>query len=69
MQVGAVIFSPGEIVNFSNVEADEVISRGFGYLMMPKAINKPPVRKIARHQSMKQISPSSRNHSASPLEE
>jgi|TARA_R110000824_G_scaffold41173_3_gene122756 hypothetical protein len=48
MQVGAVVFSPGEIVSLSNVEADDVISRGLGYLMVPKALNKPSGNKIAR---------------------
>ena len=68
-QVGAVVFTPGEIVNFSDHDADEVIARGLGYLMVPKAVNKPPSQKIARRYVRKQVGRSSRASSASPLED
>jgi len=66
MQVGAVVFSPGDIVNFSDREAEEIIARGVGYLMIPKAVNEPPVKKIAKRYVRKN-GQSSRND-APPLE-
>jgi hypothetical protein len=69
MQVGAVIFSPGEIVNFSDSEAEEVIRRGLGYPMLLKAINAPPEQKIARRYTRKQTIDQSSRTDASPLEE
>ena len=68
-QVGAVVFAPGEIVNFSDQDADEVITRGLGYLMVPKAINKPPSQKIARRYVRKQSAHQSSRIDASPLED
>jgi len=68
MQVGAVIFSPGEIVNFSDNEAEEIIRRGLGYPMLLKAVNEPPAQKIARRYVRKQADQSSRSD-ASPLED
>ncbi len=69
MQVGAVIFSQGEIVNFSNNEAEEVIRRGLGYLMLAKTINEPPAQKIARRYVRKQVIDQSSRINASPLED
>ena len=68
MQVGAVSFSPGEIVNFSENEAEEVIRRGLGYLMVGRAVNAPPATKIARRYVRKQTNKSSRID-APPLED
>ena len=69
MQVGAVIFSPGEVVNFSDSEAEEVIRRGLGYLMLAKTMNHPPTEKIARRYVRKQVVDQSSRDDASPLEE
>ena len=69
MQVGAVIFSPGEIVNFSDTEAEEVIRRGLGYPMLSKALNEPEARKIARPYTRKQTTDQSSRSDASPLED
>ena len=69
MQVGAVIFSQGEIVNFSEIEAEEVIRRGLGYLMLAKTVNEPPAKKIARRYVRKQVADQSSRIDASPLED
>lgn len=69
MQVGAVIFSQGEIVNFSDSEAEEVIRRGLGYLMLAKTVNEPPAQKIARRYVRKQVTDQSSRIDASPLED
>lgn len=58
MQVGSVMFNPGEIVSFDK-EADEIIVRGAGYfmaekVMVPKAIK--VVRRYVRKQSTTQSS-------------
>lgn len=67
MQVGAVIFSPGEIVNLSDSQAEEVIRRGAGYPMLQKAINEPPAQKIARRYIRKSIMDQSSRIDAPPL--
>ena len=70
MQVGAVVFSSGEVVNFSESEAEEVIRRGLGYPMVLKEINKPPANKIARRYIRKQIlNKQSSRIDAAPLED
>ena len=70
MQVGAVVFSPGEIVNFSDHEAEEVIRRGLGYLMLAKTLNGPPAKKIARRYVRKQAAPEQSSRiDAPPLED
>ena len=70
IQVGAVVFSSGEVVNFSESEAEEVIRRGLGYLMLLKQINKPPANKIARRYIRKKIvNKQSSRIDAAPLED
>ena len=68
IQVGAAMFSPGDIVNFSDSEAEEVIRRGLGYLMLAKTINEPPASKIARRYVRKMATGQSSRSNASPLE-